>query len=32
MPGLFPGRVVEIREPKAIVGNRVTQSIVRRLL
>jgi len=32
LPGLFPGRVVEIREPKAIVGTRVTQSIVRRLL
>jgi uncharacterized protein (DUF362 family) len=32
MPGLFRGRVIEIREPKAIVGNRVTQSIVRRLL
>jgi uncharacterized protein (DUF362 family) len=32
MPGLFRGRVVEIREPKAIVGNRVSQSIVRRLL
>jgi hypothetical protein len=32
MPGSFRGRVVEIREPKAIVGNRVTQSIVRRML
>jgi hypothetical protein len=32
MPGLFLGRVIEIREPKAIVGNRVTQSIVRRML
>ncbi len=32
MPGLFRGRVIEIREPKAIVGNRVTQSIVRRML
>jgi uncharacterized protein (DUF362 family) len=32
MPGLFRGRVVEIREPKAIVGNRVSQPIVRRLL
>jgi uncharacterized protein (DUF362 family) len=32
MPGLFRGRVVEIREPKSIVGNRVTQSIVRRML
>ena len=32
MPGLFRGRVIEIREPKAIVGNRVTQPIVRRML
>jgi uncharacterized protein (DUF362 family) len=32
MPGLFRGRVVEIREPKAIVRNRVSQPIVRRLL
>ncbi|MGB8064309.1 MAG: DUF362 domain-containing protein [Candidatus Sulfotelmatobacter sp.] len=32
MPGLFPGRVIEIREPKAIVGNRVMQSIVRPML
>jgi uncharacterized protein (DUF362 family) len=32
MPGLFSGRVIEIREPKAIVGNRVTQPIVRRML
>ena len=32
MPGLFRGRVVEIREPKAIVGNRVAQSIVRPML
>src|SRR6201993_3330564 len=32
MPGLFPGRVIEISEPKAIVGNRVSQPIVRQLL
>src|SRR5579863_10174247 len=32
MPGLFPGRVIEIREPKAIVANRVAQPIVRRML
>jgi uncharacterized protein (DUF362 family) len=32
MPGLFPGRVVEVRDPKAIVRNRVSQPIVRRLL
>jgi uncharacterized protein (DUF362 family) len=32
MPGLFPGRVVEIREPKAIVRNRVSQPVVRGML
>jgi uncharacterized protein (DUF362 family) len=32
MPGLFPGRVIELREPKAIVRNRVSQSIVRQML
>jgi uncharacterized protein (DUF362 family) len=32
MPGLFPGRVVEIRDPKAIVRNRVSQPSVGRLL
>lgn len=32
MPGLFPGRVIEIRDQKAIVRNRVSQPIVRRLL
>jgi uncharacterized protein (DUF362 family) len=32
MPGLFPGRVIEVRDPKAIVRNRVSQPIVRRLL
>jgi uncharacterized protein (DUF362 family) len=32
MPGLFRGRLVEIREPRTIVGNRVSQSIVRRML
>jgi uncharacterized protein (DUF362 family) len=32
MPGLFPGRVVEMREPKAIVRNRVSQPIVREML
>jgi len=32
MPGLFPGRVVEAGDQKAIVGNRVSQPIVRRLL
>lgn len=32
MPGLFPGRVIEIDEPNAIVGNRVSQPIVRRML
>jgi len=32
MPGLFPGRVIEVRDPNAIVRNRVSQPIVRRLL
>ncbi|MGC2476769.1 MAG: DUF362 domain-containing protein [Candidatus Sulfotelmatobacter sp.] len=32
MPGLFPGRVIEIRDSSAIVRNRVSQPIVRRLL
>jgi uncharacterized protein (DUF362 family) len=32
MPGLFPGRVVEVRDQKAIVRNRVSQPVVRRLL
>ena len=32
MPGLFPGRVVEIQDANAIVRNRVSQPIVRRML
>jgi uncharacterized protein (DUF362 family) len=32
MPGLFPGRVVEISDPNAIVRNRVSQEIVHRML
>ena len=32
LPGLFPGRVVEVRDPTAIVHNRVSQPVVRRLL
>ncbi len=28
MPGLFPGRVVELSDPKSIVRNRVSQPIV----
>ena len=32
MPGLFPGRVVEIRNPNAIVRNRVSQNIVSRMI
>jgi uncharacterized protein (DUF362 family) len=32
MPGLFPGRVIEIRQPNAIVRNRVSQPIVRHML
>jgi uncharacterized protein (DUF362 family) len=32
MPGLFPGRVIEVRDPSAIIRNRVSQPIVRRML
>ena len=32
LPGLFPGRVVEIRDPNAIARNRVSQPAVRRML
>jgi uncharacterized protein (DUF362 family) len=32
MPGLFPGRVVEVSHPQAIVANRVSQPIVHELL
>lgn len=32
MPGLFPGRVIEIRDQNAIVSNRVSQPVVRRML
>jgi uncharacterized protein (DUF362 family) len=32
MPGLFPGRVIELHDPNAIVRNRVSQPIVHRLL
>lgn len=32
LPGLFPGRVVEVRDQNAILRNRVSQPIVRRLL
>ena len=32
MPGLFPGRVIEVRDQNAIVRNRVSQPTVRRLL
>jgi len=32
MPGLFPGRVVEVRDPSSIVRNRVSQPIVRQML
>jgi uncharacterized protein (DUF362 family) len=31
MPGLFPGRVVEVSGADAIVGNRVSQPIIRRM-
>jgi uncharacterized protein (DUF362 family) len=32
LPGLFPGRVVEIRNPNAIVRNRVSQAAIARML
>ena len=32
MPGLFPGRVIEVRNPSAIARNRVSQPIVRQML
>jgi uncharacterized protein (DUF362 family) len=32
MPGLFPGRVVELFEPTSIVHNRVSQPVVKRML
>ncbi|PYX58491.1 MAG: hypothetical protein DMG73_10610, partial [Acidobacteria bacterium] len=32
MPGLFPGRVIEISDPGSIVRNRVSQPVVRRML
>jgi uncharacterized protein (DUF362 family) len=32
MPGLFPGRVVEVGDGRAIVGNRVSQPIVHEML
>jgi uncharacterized protein (DUF362 family) len=32
MPGLFPGRVIEVRDPGAIARNRVSQAIVSRML
>jgi uncharacterized protein (DUF362 family) len=32
LPGLFPGRVIEIRNPQAIARNRVSQPIVREML
>ncbi len=32
MPGLFPGRVVEISDPASIVRNRVSQPVIARML
>jgi uncharacterized protein (DUF362 family) len=32
MPGLFPGRVVEVHDPEAVIGNRVSQPVVRNML
>src|SRR5258705_12051566 len=32
MPGLFPGRVVEVSNPNAIARNRVSQPVVRSMI
>ena len=32
MPGLYPGRVVELSDARSIVGNRVSQPVVRQML
>jgi len=32
MPGLYPGRVVEIVDERSIVGNRISQPIIRQML
>lgn len=32
MPGLFPGRVIELHNPKAIVANHVSRPIVRQMI
>ena len=32
MPGLYPGRVVELSDPRSIVANRVSQPVVRQML
>ncbi len=32
MPGLFPGRVIEVRDPHAIVSNRISQPMVSHML
>ena len=32
MPGLFPGRVIETADPQAIISNRVSQPVIRRML
>ena len=32
MPGLYPGRVVELSDARSIVGNRVSQPLMRRML
>jgi len=32
MPGLYPGRVVEVSDERSIVANRVSQSIVRQMI
>ena len=32
MPGLYPGRVVELHDARSIVGNRVSQPVIRGML
>ena len=32
MPGLYPGRVIEIADERSIVGNRVSQPTIRQML
>src|SRR5689334_14201276 len=32
MPGLYPGRVIEVADERSIVGNRVSQPTIRQML